>query len=677
MESRLPPWAADEAPCPQDEPGHRGSLGIGARRIPGLPPQAEPRRGAVKGSGKGTTTAATATTTTAATTMHPNARSDPRLTAPGVLDPPVPNAFGQHIDDADDDDDQGHQSWAKVVRRGKRPTKKQDADRHPPGTPPPPQQDDAAPPPGPKPPSLPPPLVVERPKAPRRAIVTRRQAQLDRIERLQSEGASPAKIRKAREGLQEIERELRLAGGATERALSFTIKSGDDSVEKTRRALDKAREDKQARLELRASIDRALQEDDIRIERLEQRHQAALDKRLYYVESKRAECVPEATIGEYRSAIAQLAVSAASDPALAAVQSLLQRELDLMAPPRVDVDIAEGDTTSDTDPETSDGTDEECAHRSPGLPAAMGIGGASSNSNKYADQLAEARKRLERITDERRAAIHNAEAHATRAAKRRLGADTEKSQEADGDEPMAPVLTVDRVKELYHGRLVDAAEEVDHLARMAAQEEIPVPPTGPCTSRRLAPPPTQPTTTRRSRPPSPQRAPCSPKPVPQASIELSRGADEKLREIHEKVVAERREEARLDRIDFQERMQRQQEIERIQSELTERRLAASRAAAVQAGMEIEAALDARHRAERAPTPIAEPRHTPVVAGGRTHTSRWDQRQLQGTRGRRSADARVQSEDGAVTSTARGRVHSGAAGARERSPRLRPSDMFTS
>ncbi len=677
MESRLPPWAADEAPSPHDVPGHRDPIGSGVRRVPGLPAQAELRRGATKGAGKGTTATATSAARTATTTTRPDARPDPRLSAPGVLDPPIPSALAcdlDDLDDADDDGDHGQQSWAKVVRRGRRPAKTQDDGRPPPGTPVPPQYDGDAPPPDPNPPVLPPPLIVERPKAPRRAIVSRRQAQIDRIERLEADGASPAKLRKAREGLQEIERELRLAGGATERALSFSIKSGDDSVEKARRALAKAREDKQARLELRESIDKALQEDDVRIERLEQRHKAALEKRLYHVESKRAECVSERTIGEYRSAIAQLAVSAATNPALAAVQSLLQRELDLMAPPQVDIDIAEGDTTSDTDPET----DDEVARRSPLPSAAAEPVDTTNSSGRYAEQLSEARKKLERITTERRAAIHNAEAHATRAAKRSLGADGGKSQEIDGDEPMSAVLTVDRVKELYHRRLADAAEEVDHLARMAAREEIPVLPTDPCTTQRPRPPPTQPNTNRRSRPPSPQRTPCPPKPAPQALVELARGADEEMQEVHDEVAAERREEARLDRIDFQERMQRQQEIEQIQAELTERRLAAARAAAAAAGREVEAALDARLRAERAPTPVAEHRSSPAnTGGGKLHASRWSQAQPQAARGRHPAELRGKSEDGFIVSAARRRADGDDASTRERSPRLRQSDMSTS
>ncbi len=674
LQARLPPWAADEAPSPHDAPAHHVPPGGGSRRIPGLPTQADLRRPTAKGTGKGIAASATPAAAPAAATVHSGAGHDPRLTAPGALDPPTPNAPGHEVNDEDDDDDHEQPSWAKVVRRGRKAGKSQDDDRAPHGTPAAPPHDDAAPPPDPKTPVLPPPLTVERPRAPRRTIVSRRQAQLDRIERLEADGASPAKIRRAQEGLQELERELRLAGGATERALSFTIKSGDDTVEKTRRALAKAREDKQARLELRDSIDKALEEDDIRIERLEQRHQAALERRLYHVESKRAECVPERTIDEYRSAIAQIAAATEANPALAAVQSLLQRELDVMAPPQVDFGIAEGDTPSDTDMESDDDLDHP--PHSPSADAHPANITASSN-DKYAEQLDDARKRLEKITAERRAAILNAEAHASRAAKRRLGADAEKSQEADGDDPMAAGLTVERVKELYQGRLADAAEEVDHLARMAAREEVPVMPAGSTTSRRPTSPPAQPTTTRRSRPPSPQRTPCPQKSTPQAFVELSRGADERMQEIHDKVVTERREEARLDRINFQERMQRQQEIEQIQAELTERRLAAARAAAEAAGAEIEAALDARLRAERAPTPVADPRPGGIASGGRAIGARWGQPQSQATRGRHPAGARGRSEDGAIASAARRSLDGDGPAARERSPRLRQSDMATS
>ncbi len=621
LESRLPPWAAEEAPRPHDVPGQRGPDGGGSRRVPGLPTRADLRRDASKGTGKGVTTTTTSAATTTAATARYDARHDPRVIAPGVLDPPAPTARDcdeGNLGDGDEDIGDELMSWAKVVRKGRRLDKARGGDRPPPGSSAPQQRDDDAPPPGPKPPALPPPLVVERPKAPRRAIASKRQAQLDRIERMEADGASPAKLQRAREGLQETERELRLAGGATERALSFSIKSADDAVEKARRALAKAKDDKRARLDLRESLDKALQEDDIRIERLEQRHKAALERRLYHVESKRAECVPERTIDEYRSAIAQLAIAVAADPTLAAVQSLLQRELDAMAPPQFDIDIAEGDTTSDTDPET----DDETAQPSPAPPTAARHINPTNAGDRYVDQLAEARDRLERITAERRAAIESAEAHAARAAKRRLGEDGAKSQEVDGDELMSTVLTADRVKELYRQRLADAAEEVDHLTRMAAREEIPVLPPRPGDTQRTQLSPTQPNTYRRSRPPSPQRTPHPPKPVPQASLELARGADERMQELHEKVAAERREQLRLDRVGFQERMQRQQD----------------------------------------------------AGGSKPCASRWGQVQQQTVRGRHPAVLRGKSEDGFIVSAARRRTDGDETSGRERSPRLRQADM---
>ncbi len=78
----------------------------------------------------------------------------------------------------------------------------------------------------PQPRNLPPVRLVNMPAAPRRTIARKVEAVSERIDGLQEEGAGEAKLRRARETKEQLTRDLRAAGGATDKALSFFIKMG-------------------------------------------------------------------------------------------------------------------------------------------------------------------------------------------------------------------------------------------------------------------------------------------------------------------------------------------------------------------------------------------------------------------------------------------------------------------
>ncbi len=544
-----------------------------------------------------------------------------------------------------------------------------------------------------EPADIPPPRILEIPKAPRRTLVQKHQAQLDRLGKMQEKGASASKLSKAHEETKRLEREVRMAGGTTDKTLSCALKAEDDCIEKARRSLQKAREAKQARIEHREEIDKELLRDDIRIGRYEQRYKAAMDRRFSLATNKWSEAASEDTVGEFRAAVTQLA---AADPSLSNVQALLQRLLDHMAPPQLDADLTVGDTPTDTESEGEGDDDHDDAdfderrqpppgrQRPREIPGAGGTGSGDGGGG-YQAQLQAAREAYDRIAAERLAAIVGAEARAPRAAaKRSLDADGEKPQEVDGDADMVETLSVDRINELYADRLEEARERLAHLSAMARQEEIPVPSSSRTADLDSAAPRAgRVPPGRRSRPPTPQRTTTAPQahpeltcPVPTASVQLAEGADQIMHQVRAEVTARRRQDALDDEIAFQERMQVQQELESQAAAVLEQRIQAKKAAAEAAARELEDVLAARVRAERAPTPVAD--YAPCAAA-----PRW--RGPTGTRldahSRTTREARPgrshsrHSEDGLLGSSSRSRARADHGDPRrERSPRLRQADM---
>ncbi len=609
---------------------------------------------------------------------------DPRLTAPGVLDPPrPPTPVDATYDDDNDSMSDGDNTWARVVRKGNARRKKAPTAAPARVVPPGDAEGDSPEPPSDLEPSdIPPPRILEIPAAPRRTIIQKHQAQLRRVDRLRENGASANKLQRAYEASKRLEREVRLAGGSTDKALSFAIKAEDVSIEKARRSLQRAREAKEERVRHKETIEKELLRDDIRIARYEQRYRAAIDRRFSLATNKWSEAAPSDTVEEFRSAVNQLA---SADPSLANVRALLQRFLDHMSPPPLDADLAADDTPTDTDPE-ADGDSDSCDDDGDGRPRPHGTeghaptGGLATCSqggggglSGYQAQLQAARALYEKVSAERLAAIEGAEAQASRsAAKRALGADGRKSQELDGDTDMVEVLSVDEINRVFSSRLEALKEDIAHLTDMAEKEEIPVP-LPPRTAAR-----------RRSRPPTPQRAdpaPAardpSPRPVPVASLELAQSAD--LIPQHERAADtdRRRQEALDDHVAFQERLQAQQELETQAAIAREQKFMAKKAAAAAAARVLEGILAARQRAERAPTPVVDRSSCTTLSRwrGPTGTQLGDhpQQQVRGARPGRSPGRRLGDE---AVGDPRGRRDEDGNGApcRERSPRLRQSDM---
>ncbi len=232
-------------------------------------------------------------------------------------------------------------------------------------------------------------------------------------------------------------------------------------------------------------------------------------------------------------------------------------------------------------------------------------------------RLAEARRELARVEGERDEALGRARAWTARSCKRNANGDELRPQDGDGDDEMVPPLMPEQIDIVFKDRLEAASKEVRRLAKMVGTRETPILHEG-------------------GDRPSAAGSNVQVAPTPAAFVELAEGADAIVQEVSEAAQKQRDDERRDSHIASQERMQRQQEKEMAQTSL----LAIHK-------RDIEEAIMARQRQQRAPTPevAAQPLSSLVPTYGPTGL-RMEQHQGRGGREEPiQARARAQSEDG--------------------------------
>ncbi len=322
----------------------------------------------------------------------------------------------------------------------------------------------------PQPRDLPPMRLVDIPTMPRRAIARKVEAAEEKVERLQERGAEEGRLHRAREAKERLVRELRAAGGATEKALSFSIKGEDDKVERAERALRKAIEDKEKKEARIAALQAELLADEEGILRHRQRLQAALEYREYLATQKLLE-VSEQTMQHLRTLAAAVSPQ---DPQQAQAQAWALRAVAL-GTWREEVHLAGGDTESE-------GGETEGAAEGTSVGAAsdrtrldLPCGGvrreAEEANEELAPRLAEARRRLEELRREQSDALSKVDGP--------MGGDNKRTRveesrggDGDGDVDMVPALTGLQVATLFGERLREAEEQVRHYQVLLAREEI-------------------------------------------------------------------------------------------------------------------------------------------------------------------------------------------------------------
>ncbi len=590
--ARIPPWAGEEAPAGNMAAGGRRVDVQPRSRVPGMPIKGG---GGAKSTGKG---------------WGGSEGGRPvvsRLHAPGAADHGAARPGAGSDDDANATDDEGGGTWATVVRKGRRGKKRDGGEGkggggHDSGGGQRAEQAQATI-------DLPPERIFEPPAEPRQALARKFQAQSDKVERLQASGARAERVQRASDEKDRLEHELRVAGGATEKSLSYSLKAEDERIEKTSGQLDRARDHRQEKVAAIERLQNEIVAVDQLIERIEARRNASIKRREFLAKQKLSESATSDTVAILRQVSAVLS---GHDPAQAAAQVLLQNFIDSMLPPTAEFDMVDGDTASEDSNVASDS--------SPTVPEEgddaemVGQGGERGES-----RLAEARRELARLEAERDEALGRARAWRARCGKRDANGEELRPHDADGDEEMVPPLMPDQVNVVYKDRLEAAAREVRRLARVADAKETP-------TAQASGGEPSDATT-------RPQGAP-----TPAAFVQLAEGAAAIMEQVSAEAQRQRDEESRDSHIAFQERMQRQQEREMAQSML----LAIHK-------RDIEEALIARQRQQRAPTPEVEavPRATEAQTPTYGPTGlRLQQQQARGGRADAARpSARAQSEEG--------------------------------
>ncbi len=532
--------------------------------------------------------------------------ADPRRQAPGAAD----HATGQRRTDRDDDadatDDEDMGTWATVVRRGRR-GKQHDGGEgkgeggHDAGDGKRLDQEQAAV-------DLPPERIFEPPAETRQVLARKYLAQADKVERLQAAGAKESRVQKATDEKDRLEQQMRIAGGATEKSLSYSLKAEDERIEKASKQLDRARDHRQEKVAAIERLQNEIVSVDRLIERIEARRHASVRRREFLAKQKLSESATSGTVDILRQLSAVLSKH---DPAQAAALAMLQGFIDSMLPPTAEYDMVDGDTASEdsdlpstssqTVPEEGDGEE---------------IGGQDSGDRE--DRLAAARRELSDIEAQRDEALERARAWKTRAGKRNVDGEELRPHDADGDEEMVPPLMPDQVHVVFKDRLEAAAREVRRLLKGTATSETPALRTdgggrgGPAST--------------------PQQSA-----TPAAFQQLAEGAAAIMEQISAAAQEQRDQERRDSHIAFQERMQRQQEREMVQAQLV----------AIHK-RDIEASISARERQQRAPTPEAQPAPRPTATQAATYGPTGLRLQSQHTRGDCGGPSRTseraQSED---------------------------------
>ncbi len=313
----------------------------------------------------------------------------------------------------------------------------------------------------PQPKDLPPMRLVDIPTLSRRAIAKKLEVAAGSVEKLLERGAGESKVHRAREEKDRWIKELRAAGGATEKTLSFTIKGEDDRVEKAERALRKAIEDKRRKEAKIAELQAELEEDEEGISRHRQRLQKAMEYREHLATQKLAEAASDRTL-QYLKVLA--AAMSPQDPLQAQAQAWALRAIELGAA-REEVDMACGDTESEEEEERGieEGGSAAATSEQTRLDLSRDDPQAAEWDGKEAleRRLAEARERLAAIQREQTQALGRVGGPLGGENKRNREGE-QKQADGDGDVDMAPTpaLTALQVVTLFGRRMLEAEEEV-------------------------------------------------------------------------------------------------------------------------------------------------------------------------------------------------------------------------
>ncbi len=291
------------------------------------------------------------------------------------------------------------------------------------------------------------------------------------LEQLEAAGAKASRIRKAERRKASAEQQVRIGGGHTSRSVLWQMQNEEKSIDKVGKAIEAERKRNDERREAVRKLEAEIVAGAQLIQRLEQKKAEAVGRLGYLSQQKWFQWMPEQLLTHFKDVASTLGATQHQ------AHGMAQALVDLMVPPAEAMDIAADDTTSDSEscsmasgptaPEEGDRADAEgCCDEPAPSPASGGHGG----------RIAELEARLEDLRRQKLSAMAQAQAAQLgegRQIKRMLGADGEKSRDADGDDEMVPVLSARQADGLLRQRIDDTQEELRRLRADASSECVP------------------------------------------------------------------------------------------------------------------------------------------------------------------------------------------------------------
>ena len=312
---------------------------------------------------------------------------------------------------------------------------------------------------------MPPERTFEMPHAPRQMLAQLTEREEKRIERLRQEGVSEQKLQRAEKRREDLEQQLRAAGGRTTQSLGYQIRREEDNRSKAIAAVERIDLENAS---LQGEID-ALQakiDDNGSLQGRYRQRQEAAEARLAFLATQKAkESLPNPFLENIRGA-AEI-VSRSTDAALQPLKELLWI---LVGNPQQHF---LGEDSSSAGEEAASNATEELLGRT----GEEEEEGYDAFEDEQRTEIAYARQRVSELQRQYRGALEDAlQASKQQPTKRRLGEDgakEEKDTEMQKNEETEG-LTPEQVVDFFRQRLKEGEEELRSLERASAKEIVPV-----------------------------------------------------------------------------------------------------------------------------------------------------------------------------------------------------------
>ena len=315
---------------------------------------------------------------------------------------------------------------------------------------------------------LPPERTFDLPPAPRQALAELTKAQEEKLAKLRLEGASASRLQKAEQRKKSLEEQLRAAGGKSSQSLGHQIRREEENKEKAEasiRRIDKENEEYEEQVK---DIYKKVEENLRARERFMQRRTVAEKRLSYLVAQKTKESFPTQFMQRIREATAIIAAS--EDEALLPVKEFLAV---LVASP--EGHYVGSESSAD---ESQGGQDSDATEEIMGRTGLEDPGGYEEFEEERRSEITERRRRLAMLQAKYQKELDEALESQEGAKGVKRGYDEDEAKEKPDErmegEKETKGLTPWQVVEANRPRIKKEADELRQLESDSAKEVVPV-----------------------------------------------------------------------------------------------------------------------------------------------------------------------------------------------------------